>query len=109
MEREKINQIIKRLEFIHRHLELHFNKKNGVDSTISFFMGIHLAFSSLTDLHDLWLNTRKKVFQNRGHKFTARGVWKELVEKNFSEEQIIDELFQIEIENLNLLAKNLEE
>lgn len=108
MEQKKIDRLIERVEFVYKNSELHFNKANAVDSTVSFFMGIHSAFAALSSLHELWLNSRRKIFENRGHSWSARGVWKELAEKGFNEDEIVKELFEIEIETLKLLKNNLE-
>lgn len=107
---EQIDLIIEHLEHAKLYPAMHFGSLDDTVSAQSYLDGVQQAGFLLLDLDRYtYSNNRGDVVSNRGHRYSPRGVSTELKEEGLTDEEIVQELLEIEIEVWKLYRDNVKE
>lgn len=108
--REQIDLIIEHLEHAKLYPAMYFGSLDDTVSAQSYLFGIQQVSFLLLNL-DMYSysNNRGNIVNKRGYRYSPRGVSIELKNEGLTDEEIVQELLQIEIEVWQLYLEELEE
>lgn len=105
MQLSKIQWIIEILEAA-REVKMMYIQPVTVDSAINFLNGFRLGMFCLDE--KIPGGVRDQAHKDRGYNYTAMGTERQMRARQMSDEEIMDELFALEIEAWKLMIDNSE-
>lgn len=100
-----IQNIIEVLESIRKYPTIYVGNVSP-DSLLCLLNGFYLGLKTSSNTHENYPNVMKEVLTKKGWNSPSPSFINQMREKNLSDEEVIKELLEIEIETWKILAMN---